>query len=92
MIDAGECVPRVNQAENSASVVEDDCVMRDDGFEHAFYAVAFDLDEHYRNATDIELRQPAAEQNQRRNALRAGILCRATIRMRTARQSVRSIA
>jgi hypothetical protein len=46
LIDAGERVPRDNQAENSSSVVEDDCVTRDDGFGHALYAVAVDLDEH----------------------------------------------
>jgi len=45
LIDAGERVPRDNQAENSSSVVEDDCVTRDDGFGHALYAVAFDLDQ-----------------------------------------------
>jgi hypothetical protein len=45
LIDAGERVPRDNQAENGSSVVEDDCVTRDDGFGHALYAVAFDLDE-----------------------------------------------
>jgi hypothetical protein len=39
LIDAGERVSR-------DSVVQDDCVTRDDGFWHALYAVAFDLDEH----------------------------------------------
>ena len=39
-------MPRVNLDENSASVGEVDAVTRDDGFEHALYALAFDLHEH----------------------------------------------
>jgi hypothetical protein len=87
LIDAGKrCLPCVNQDENSASVGEVDCVTRDDGFEHALYAVALALNEPCRSIAGIQCRQPVAGQNQQRNALRVGILCRATIRMRMTRR------
>ena len=57
LIDAGTCcMPRVNQDENSASVGEIDSVTRDDGFEHALYAFAFELNEHRRSAVGIQCR------------------------------------
>ncbi|WP_157658420.1 hypothetical protein [Burkholderia ubonensis] len=69
LIDAGtKRMPRVNQDENSASVGEVDVVTRDDGFEHALYALAFDLDEHRRSAVGFQGSQTITEQSQQRNA------------------------
>ncbi|MFM0632640.1 hypothetical protein [Paraburkholderia xenovorans] len=86
LIDAGERVPRVNQDENSLSVVEDNCVTRDDVFGHVLYAVAFDLDEHcgMSLASNAATLSPGRACSVTRYA--AGILCRATIRMRMLRR------
>jgi hypothetical protein len=48
--------------------------------------VALALNEPCRSIAVIQCRPPVAGQNQQRNALRVGILCRATIRMRMTRR------
>jgi hypothetical protein len=60
LIDAGERVPR-------DSVVQDDCVTRDDGFGHALYAVAFDLDEHCGMSLASNEAKPPPRDNQDEN-------------------------
>jgi hypothetical protein len=96
LIDAGERVPRVNQDENSLSVVEDNCVTRDDVFGHVLYAVAFDLDEHCGMSLASNEAKPPPRDNQDENVaarlmmpmlIDAGERC-----LPAARQSVRSIA
>jgi hypothetical protein len=60
LIDAGERVSR-------DSVVQDDCVTRDDGFWHALYAVAFDLDEHCGMSLASNEAKPPPRDNQDEN-------------------------
>ncbi len=86
LIDAGERVPRDNQDENGARADEDDCVTRDDGLEHALYAVAFDLDEHRGMSLASNAAKPSPGRACSVTRYAAGILCRATIRMRMLRQ------
>ncbi|SOE61624.1 hypothetical protein SAMN05414139_01942 [Burkholderia sp. D7] len=79
LIDVGERVPR-------ESVVEDDCVTRDDGFGHALYAVAFDLDEHCGMSLASNAATPSPSRACSVTRYAAGILYRATIKMRMLRR------
>ena len=86
LIDAGARVPRDNQDENGARADEDDCVMRGDGLEHTLYAVAFDLDEHRGMSPASNAAKPSPGRACSVTRYAAGILCRATIRMRMLRR------